>query len=413
MPLDRETIGRNLRNARNNRGISQKQAAKHVGLSRSLIAQIELGNRPVSSDELAKLAALYQKPVEEFSPDVAQSEDDALARVLKVAPTLPADLKRALASFIGLCREAAALENSLGRPRLLGPPRYELAAPRNTADAIVQGEQIASQERQRLGFGPGSAVGSVSDLVVSQGVRAAVMRFPEDVLEIFVRHRTLGPLVAVSSADATSRRFDLLHGYAHALIEWDQSTFVTTPLDSDDLVETRANAFATAFLLPREGIERSIAGLDKGRPSRRALAVFGLAAEEAAEAVVRSAPGSQTLTCHDVADIARRFGTTYRATVHRLRSLDLISKPDTKQLLAPKQQRAANANSILFSASSEGDLPLAPDENLELKSRVALLAIEAYRRQLVDKAALGALAAKLQISGLTSAAFLELAEAAR
>ena len=153
MPLDRETIGRNLRTARKNRGISQKQAAKHLGLSRSLIAQIELGNRSISSDELAKLVALYQRSAEEFSPEVAQREDDALAHVFKIAPTLRADLKRALEGFIGLCEEAAALENSLGRVRL-GPPRYELAAPRNTADAIVQGEQIAAQERQRLGFGP-------------------------------------------------------------------------------------------------------------------------------------------------------------------------------------------------------------------------------------------------------------------
>src|SRR5207247_2373562 len=117
----------------------------------SLIAQIELGNRPISSDELAKLAALYQRSLEEFSPDVAQSKDDALARIFEIAPTLRADSKRALDGFIGLCEEAAALENSLSRVRL-GPPRYELAAPRNTADAIVHGEQIEAQERERRGF---------------------------------------------------------------------------------------------------------------------------------------------------------------------------------------------------------------------------------------------------------------------
>jgi transcriptional regulator with XRE-family HTH domain/Zn-dependent peptidase ImmA (M78 family) len=412
MSPDRETIGRNLRNARRNPGISQLEAARHLGLSRSLIAQMELGNRPVSPDELSKLAALYQRPVAEFSSEVGPAGDDVLADVFKFA-ALPAHLRPALDKILALCGEAVAFETLLDRARPVGPPRYGLDSPRNTADAILQGEQVAAQERQRLGFGPGSPVGSASDLVMSQGLRAGVLQFPGEVLEVFVRPHTSGPVVIVRAADVASRRFDLLHGYAHALLEWEQSWRVTTVLSSDELVEMRANAFATAFLLPREGMERSMADLDKGRPSRRALSVFGLAAEEAAEAVVRSAPGSQTLTCHDVVTIARRFGATYRATVYRLRSLDLISQPELRHLLGPKQLQAASANHTLFTGSAASDLPADSDQNIELKCQVALLGIEAYRRGLVEKADLAALAAKLQVSRLTAGRFLDLAEAAR
>jgi len=46
------------RHARN-RGLSQEAVAKKLRLSRSLIAQIELANRPLSVDELAKFADLY------------------------------------------------------------------------------------------------------------------------------------------------------------------------------------------------------------------------------------------------------------------------------------------------------------------------------------------------------------------
>ncbi len=62
MAIDREALARELRAARENRGISQQAAAKRAGLSRTVIAQIELGNRPVSADELAKLAGSLPAP---------------------------------------------------------------------------------------------------------------------------------------------------------------------------------------------------------------------------------------------------------------------------------------------------------------------------------------------------------------
>lgn len=61
MAVDREALARALREARENSGMSQEAAAKRLGLSRTVLAQIELGNRPVSSDELSKLATLYDR----------------------------------------------------------------------------------------------------------------------------------------------------------------------------------------------------------------------------------------------------------------------------------------------------------------------------------------------------------------
>ena len=55
MAIAREVLAQELRSARDNRGLSQQTAAERAGLSRTVIAQIELGNRPVSADELAKL----------------------------------------------------------------------------------------------------------------------------------------------------------------------------------------------------------------------------------------------------------------------------------------------------------------------------------------------------------------------
>jgi transcriptional regulator with XRE-family HTH domain/Zn-dependent peptidase ImmA (M78 family) len=408
MAGDREALARALREARENHGISQATAAKRVGLSRTVLAQIELGNRAISPEEMTKLAKLYGRTVSDFSPEAAP--DDVLAMI---SVHVPSGLKPTLEDVLGLCSEAGALENVLGRPPRTGPPHYDLPRPRNTADAIVQGEQVAAQERQRLGLGPGSPVDTVSDLVASQGIRVAVLGLPEEVGGIYVRHPTVGSLVITGTEDARVPRFGLLHEYAFALTEKDRSLIVTTPLNSDQLIQIRADAFAAAFLLPQSGIESAIGSLDKGRPSRRALAVFGYAAEELLEAEVRSAPGSQDLSCHDVASIAGWFGASYEATVYRLRALGLISRAEKNDLLRRERQRAASAYSALVAPRAESDPLHATEVGVPLKREIAHLAIEAYRRRLTSKGDLAALAPKLQLPGLTPTKLLELADAAR
>ena len=113
MAVDREVLARELRAARENRGISQQRAAERAGLSRTVIAQIELGNRPVSPDELAKLAAVYRRPVIDLLGQPVE-EDDVLVILLDLAPELvEPDFKTRVRRFLDLCREATALESAL------------------------------------------------------------------------------------------------------------------------------------------------------------------------------------------------------------------------------------------------------------------------------------------------------------
>src|SRR5262245_50412154 len=143
MAADREALARAIREARENHGISQEAAAKRLGLSRTVLAQMELGNRTISSDELSKLASLYRKTIEDFLPR-AKEDYDALG-MLATDPRIPDRLKPAIENVVSLCKEAVALEELLGRRRRAGPPHYDVAPLRNTADAILHGEQVAGQ----------------------------------------------------------------------------------------------------------------------------------------------------------------------------------------------------------------------------------------------------------------------------
>ena len=59
-------LGLRLQKARLALQLSQEYVAQQMGLGRSSISQIELGNRKVSCDELSKFSELYCIPAEEL-----------------------------------------------------------------------------------------------------------------------------------------------------------------------------------------------------------------------------------------------------------------------------------------------------------------------------------------------------------
>lgn len=58
------SLGRRLKSAREYLDLSQDEAAKAVGLSRSALSQIERGKRRVDSLELTRFASLYGQSVD-------------------------------------------------------------------------------------------------------------------------------------------------------------------------------------------------------------------------------------------------------------------------------------------------------------------------------------------------------------
>ena len=294
-----------------------------------------------------------------------------------------------------------------------GPPRYELTTPRTIADGIRQGESVAAQERQRLGIGATLPVATVSDLVRSQGLRVAAIELPGVVHGLLIRRDLTQPAIVVPSEDLAWQRFSLAQEYAHALFERGRSAFVISSVYSaEEIVDVRARAFAAAFLLPPAGVESFLRAIAKAGPSRRAHALINRAPGAPIRAEVRQAAGSQTITYCDVVEVARRFGTTYRTAVYRLEELGVLSRSESEDLLSPKQEQAAQEYAALLTGSRK-DPPLELNGTLELKTEILHVAIEAYRRRAIDKAALLAFAEKLQVPELSETKLLKLAEAAR
>ena len=423
MALDRETVARILRTARENRGLSQQAVAKKLRVSRTLIAQIELGNRPVTDDELLQFANLYGRTLVEFKgTQVSEGDDPVTAALLKLAPELATDdMQTRIHAVLGPLLQASRLEGLLERPAEIRPPVYSLPAPRTASDAIAQGEQIADQERQRLGIRH-APITDLPRLIADQSVRVFAFELPEHVSGLFVKHASVGAAIVVNTAHtAVRRRFFMAHGYAHALFA---GVFkVCKDTNSKELIEQRAHAFAAAFLLPSSGVEETVRRFGKGGGSRNVQWVFDGATDRAVRAEQRSAPGSQAITYVDAVSIAQRFGAAYNLTVSRLLGLGLISEADNERLLKRRTVELANLWLAIFGPDA-GDVQ---PSNLaggvaQLSNRVTELSgldaerlhlfIEAYRRGLADKSDLPVELSVL-VPGLSQETLLQFVEAAR
>ena len=67
MTETRQQLGERLRTAREYLGLTQQEAGDAVGLSRTAISLIEGAERKLETFELKRLAALYQRPIIDFT----------------------------------------------------------------------------------------------------------------------------------------------------------------------------------------------------------------------------------------------------------------------------------------------------------------------------------------------------------
>jgi transcriptional regulator with XRE-family HTH domain len=414
----REPLATNLRKARENRGLSQAAVAKKLCLSRSLVAQIELANRPVTADELAKFADLYGMPAVELTGTRIGTDDPVTVTLLNLAPALikEFDVQSRIHGVLGELMAASNLERLLERPALTGPSTYAIPAPRTLADAIRQGEEIAEQERQRLGLRD-APLPELADLCATQGVPVFALTLPDELWLLFIAHASVERALVVNvTHDAVRQRLAIAHGYAHAVCEPMGSIRVCTKGNANELIERRAAAFAAAFLLPASGVVDTVRGLGKGQASRQVQWLFDTATERSVRTEERSTPGSQVVTYLDVAWIVRRFGAAYRLTVSRLLGQGVIAEADGKRLLKPKFVELASEWLTLFNPRARTPHPgYAISVLSDLNAERAHMAIEAYRRGLITKADLigEAVTLSLQVPGLSETKLLEFAEAAR
>lgn len=377
-PLTQETIGTRLREARLNVQLNQEEAAEALGLDRTAVLKVEKGTRAITTSELLRFAALYHRDPMELLSEEPLSEDPftLLGRIVgNEAPQMDGPVGKAL----GLLKEAVRLEGFLGDHLRVRPPTYRFAAPQNYDEAIEQGKELGALERRRLGLGS-SAVADVAQVIASQGIWTAAVPLPENTSGLFVSHPRYGLAVFVNQENFRARRrFSYAHEYAHALVDRDQAAEPSSAANAKTFKEKRANAFASEFLLPADGVCEALERMRKGGSSRSSSWTYDIFSDRYAHDEVRLDATAQRIGLHDVVSLASEFRVSYEMAAIRLKDIGVIRKPALDELLERKDDgRALMKELRLFDTDDEDKQPY-------LVRQVMALAIEALRRDRISR----------------------------
>lgn len=264
--LDQRQLGERLKVARKARGMTQEAVAAKFGMLRTTLVAIEKGNRRVTPAELIEMAKLYGRPVSEFVSRRINKEP--LVPQFRLPPdqrnVTESELIAAAMELESLARDYVELEEMNGvvvRPSF--PPVYALDVPGVLPDQ--RGEDVAAEERTRLGLGDGPATDLRSLIEETVGVRVFYLDLPAKVGGLFACNDDLGACIAINRKHPPTRgNWSLAHEYGHFLTTRYLADVDFTHDHWGKLAAERfADSFAKNFLMPRTGICRRLSELAK------------------------------------------------------------------------------------------------------------------------------------------------------
>ncbi len=390
-----QLFGERLRELRRANGKSQIEVAQEFGTSRSTIAQMELGNRKVQAEDLSRLAKIYgcsptsllvtpeihkDREVCELLDDLAQSIPE-----FSIDPTAFKGLKEA----VYLSRELTLLEKTLGLEGYsAGPPSHGFGTPCTRWECAHQGYVAAQEERWRINLGD-SPVRDVDDTLAMMRVRATQASLPADISSLYLQAPETGTLVVVNeSLSMEERRFQYVHGYAHALFDHGHRWLVCRADARHSLSELRASAFAGRFLLPETGLRRYLHSLGKdtlGRASGTTQRLFsepvGPSTDQPPVHVDgRGRNGATPIGACDLTQIACYFGVSPALTSHSLRNLRYMSDDEVAAFTSQEAMEVVERTKKVLDLRTFKQVP----KRDAFRSRLLALAVEAVCRNVID-----------------------------
>jgi Zn-dependent peptidase ImmA (M78 family)/DNA-binding XRE family transcriptional regulator len=251
-------VGEQVAGARRAVGMTQDELAAAVGLDRTAITKIELGNRGVTSLELARLARELRRPLEWFviapPPAVISRRRDA---------RLEGHVQQSgVDALIELAARDVELLIELGT---LQVPVIE--RPDFSVNDLSTAERAARLARDLVGQSEGPLI-SLGRIAEDFGLYVFSESLPEGLNGLYVSLETGGAALVNGSDRAGRRRFTLAHELGHYFLDDEYATdWRVAQSDREGLVD----AFAAHFLMPRASVIRRWEDLNGREEPRQAL----------------------------------------------------------------------------------------------------------------------------------------------
>lgn len=407
--MDQIALGKKLKQLREKVGLTQEEVENAMGLPQKAFTHIERGMRKVSTLELYKFSELFHTPISDFFSQEPQN-DDLLVALYRIAPGLESDPKmhEQVNKCIQICREGVFLKDVLGLTHHQTIRTYSCPSPKNVQDAKKQGEDVAREERRCLELGD-APIYDIAEVLSSLGIWTVQTILPSEISGLFLHHALLKMAIIINANHTHARqRFSYAHEYAHALFDANRTVAISNSDNAGDLIEVRANAFASAFLMPEQGVIDLLRSMGKGGGSRINLAVYDASSESAIIAQCRQSASLQKISAQSIAWIAHHFGVSYQAAIYRLQNLGFLKTQEREDLLKEEPKGKEYIRILLLN-----DVEISIDrtsQNRELKAQIAHLAIEAFQREEISR---GRLLDLCKLLGLPGKELLQLAESGK
>lgn len=248
MAIDLRLLGSKLAKYREQLQESLLDVENSTGIDSTRIAQIEFGQTEPTGDEILILADHYRCDLKFFisNEQVAPFEQtETLYRAH--GSDFSKEDRRAVQDFLYLCETEDFLMKELGRA-----PGSFLFSP--SGDYFKgHGEAAAARLRSAIGHAENAVPRDVYAEFRSVGVHVFRRKLGNsNISGLFIAHPVAGKCALVNySEDIYRQRFSAAHEMAHAIFDVDQEASVSFDrTDRADLVEVRANRFASCYLMP-------------------------------------------------------------------------------------------------------------------------------------------------------------------
>jgi len=289
MPITREVIAERVRSLLSSHGMEHQELARILGIDPSGLSRALSAQREFKSVEIALIADALGVPV---------------GALLDENPSVHPDIRIAARQQVG---ESPAVEAALSRAQTLISVNALLpATPISSFDWIVnasaspwlQGEELAGQVRGQLSVKDGPLPADLSDLADllerELGIDVALEPLPKGLDGLSAATGGLRLALISTYGAAPRRRWTLAHELGHLVAEDSQQLHLDENLfSSRSPDETRANAFAAAFLMP--------------------------------ESSMRADTLKRKLTLGLVTDLLVKYGVSLDALAFRLHNLQLVN----------------------------------------------------------------------------------------
>ncbi len=252
MAFSSAVFGRKVRDLRIHIAQGRETVAHASGIPSSRLDQLEQGTAEPTGDELLILADYYHRDFRFLIEDDAQDPAKQIDILFRDhGDELEPDDRMAIAEFAHLCSAQAFLEREMGRK----PDRPDFRFRPTGTFYKGQGERCAHALRQHLGYADNEVVRDIYEEMRRMGFKVFRRRLENsNISGLYMSHPEAGPCVLVNLAEGQARqRFSAGHEWGHGLLDGKPTTLSkVAEWNSGDMVELRANTFASCFLMPPE-----------------------------------------------------------------------------------------------------------------------------------------------------------------